>query len=172
MRPTPDTITTERAASASLGNSFRRLVSAVRRLRGRETHSRDGLSNAQYQLLFGLREHKLMSGGELACVAGLSAATTTQMLDALEAAGLVVRERSPEDRRKVLTSLTARGSELVEERHARFSRMWQEALEDFSDDELAAAGAVMQKVTELFEELAAEPEPEPEREPPPGPDGD
>jgi DNA-binding MarR family transcriptional regulator len=158
MSPSPGTAT-ERAASASLGVSFRQLMAAVRRLRGRETHSRDGLSNAQYQLLFGLRERKLMSGGELACVAGLSAATTTQMLDALEAAGLVVRERSPDDRRKVLTSLTPRGRKLVEERHARFSRMWQQALEDFSDEELATAGAVMEKVTELFDQLAAaEPE--------------
>jgi DNA-binding MarR family transcriptional regulator len=156
----PTATSTEREATASLGVSFRQLMAAVRRLRGRETHTRDGLSNAQYQLLFGLRERKLMSGGELACVAGLSAATTTQMLDALEAAGLVVRERSPDDRRKVLTSLTARGRTLVEERHARFSRMWQEALADFSDEQLATAGAVMEKVTELFDQLAAaEPEP-------------
>ena len=154
MSPTQETAI-EREPIASLGATFRQLMAAVRRLRGRETHSRDGLSNAQYQLLFGLRERKLMSGGELACVAGLSAATTTQMLDALEAAGLVVRERSPEDRRKVLTSLTERGRELVEQRHARFSRMWQEALEGFSDEELVAAGAVMEKVTELFDQLAA-----------------
>ena len=155
MSPTPETITTEREATASLQDSFKHLMTAVRRLRGRETHSREGLSNAQFQLLFGLREGKLMSGGELACVAGLSPATTTQMLEALEAVGLVVRERSLEDRRKVMTSLTERGRELVEQRHARFTRMWQEALTDFSDDELAAAGAVMGKVTELFDQLAA-----------------
>jgi DNA-binding MarR family transcriptional regulator len=155
MSPSPDTAQTERAAAASLSDSFRQLMAAVRRLRGRETHTRDGLSNAQYQLLFGLRERKLMSAGELACVAGLSAATTTQMLDALETAGLVVRERSPEDRRKVLTSLTEHGQTLVEERHARFSRMWREALADFSDDELATSAAVMDKVTELFDQLAA-----------------
>ena len=75
-------------------------MGAVRRLRGRETHSPDELSDAQFQLLFGLRAGKLLSGGELACVAGLSPATTTQMLDGLEAAGLVVRERSLQDRRE------------------------------------------------------------------------
>jgi DNA-binding MarR family transcriptional regulator len=155
MSPTPGTASAEREATATLADSFKGLMTAVRRLRGRETHSRDGISNAQFQLLFGLREGKLMSGGELACVAGLSPATTTQMLDGLEAAGLVVRERSLEDRRKVMTSLTERGRALVEERHARFTRLWQESLQDFSDDELAAAGAVMEKVTELFDQLAA-----------------
>jgi DNA-binding MarR family transcriptional regulator len=155
MSPTPKTANAEHEATATLAESFKGLMTAVRRLRGRETHSRDGISNAQFQLLFGLREGKLMSGGELACVAGLSPATTTQMLDGLEAAGLVVRERSLEDRRKVMTSLTERGRALVEERHARFTRLWQESLQDFSDDELAAAGAVMEKVTELFDHLAA-----------------
>jgi DNA-binding MarR family transcriptional regulator len=154
MSPTPDTIATERESTAALAVSFKQLMTAVRRLRGRETHSRDGLSNAQFQLLFGLRERKLMSSGELACVAGLSAATTTQMLETLEAAGLVVRERSLEDRRKVMTSLTERGHALVEERHARFAPMWQDALSGFSDEELASAGAVMGKLTELFDHLA------------------
>jgi DNA-binding MarR family transcriptional regulator len=148
------TAATEREATAALADTFKALMTAVRRLRGRETHSREGLSNAQYQLLFGLRERKLMSAGELAIDAGLSAATTTQMLEALEAAGLVVRERSLEDRRKVLTSLTERGQALVEERHARFSPMWQEALSGFSDEELATAEAVIGKLSELFDHLA------------------
>ena len=154
MSPTPDTVTTERESMAALADSFKQLMTAVRRLRGRETHSREGLSNAQFQLLFGLRDRKLMSSGELACLAGLSAATTTQMLETLEAAGLVVRERSVEDRRKVMTSLTERGHALVEERHARFAPMWQDALSGFSDDELASAEAVMGKLTELFDHLA------------------
>ena len=155
MSTSTDDTTTERGAASALADSFKTLMGAVRRLRGRETHSQEGLSNAQFQLLFGLREGKLLSGGELACVAGLSPATTTQMLDGLEAAGLVVRERSVQDRRKVMTSLTERGHALVEERHARFAPMWRQALAEFSDEELATAGAVMDKVGELFDQLAA-----------------
>ena len=127
MSTRPTDAPTERDAATALGDSFKTLMGAVRRLRGRETHSHDGLSNAQFQLLFGLRAGKLLSGGELACVAGLSPATTTQMLDGLEAAGLVVRERSLQDRRKVMTSLTERGHALVEQRHARFAPMWRSA---------------------------------------------
>ena len=155
MSTTASANLTDRDAATALADSFKGLMGAVRRLRGRETHSPDELSNAQFQLLFGLREGKLLSGGELACVAGLSPATTTQMLDGLEAAGLVTRERSLEDRRKVMTSLTERGHALVEERHARFAPMWRQALAEFSDEELATAGAVMDKVGELFDQLAA-----------------
>jgi len=149
-----DAVTAERAATATLAASFKTLMGAVRRLRGRETHSHAGLSNAQFQLLFGLRERKLLSGSELGCMAGLSPATTTQMLEGLEAAGLVVRERSAQDRRKVMTSLTERGHALVEERHARFAPMWQSALAQFADDELDTAAAVMDKLGELFDQLA------------------
>jgi DNA-binding MarR family transcriptional regulator len=159
MSPSTGTTAIDRRAASALANSFKALMGAVRRLRGRETHSHGGLSNAQFQLLFGLREGKLLSGGELACVAGLSPATTTQMLDGLQDAGLVVRERSLQDRRKVMTSLTERGHALVEERHARFAPMWQQALAGFSDDELTTAGAVMDKLGELFDQLAtAEPD--------------
>jgi MarR family transcriptional regulator, organic hydroperoxide resistance regulator len=159
MSTTTGATATDRDSATALGDSFKGLMGAVRRLRGRETHSPDELSNAQFQLLFGLRAGKLLSAGELAFVAGLSPATTTQMLDGLEAAGLVVRERSLEDRRKVMTSLTERGHALVEERHARFAPMWRQALAGFSDDELATAGAVMDKLGELFDELAtADPE--------------
>jgi DNA-binding MarR family transcriptional regulator len=154
MSTSTGTAAIDRRSATALADSFKALMGAVRRLRGRETHSHDGLSNAQFQLLFGLRDGKLLSGGELACVAGLSPATTTQMLDGLQDAGLVVRERSLQDRRKVMTSLTERGHALVEERHARFAPMWQEALADFSDGELATAGAVMDKLGELFGQLA------------------
>ena len=155
MSASTDTAATDRVAATTLGDSFKMLMGAVRRLRGRETHSHEGLSNAQFQLLFGLREGKLLCG-ELAFAAGLSPAATTQMLDGLEAAGLVVRERSQQDRRKVMTSLTDRGRALVEQRHARFAPMWQQALAGFSDDELATAGAVMDKLGELFDQLATD----------------
>ena len=56
---------------------------------------------------------------ELALTADLAPATVTQMLDSLEAAGLVERGRSQSDRRVVLISLTERGAGLVAARRAR-----------------------------------------------------
>ena len=96
-----------------LGRSFKGAMAAVRRLRGRETHRPGELSFAQYSLLFGLGEAGELSVRELALAADLAPATVTQMLDSLEAAGLVERVRSQRDRRVVLISLTERGAELV-----------------------------------------------------------
>ena len=141
-------------AAGQFGQSFKHASAAMRRLRGRETHRPGELSYAQYGLLFGLATGTAMSTRELAHAAELTPATVTQMLDGMEAAGLVTRARSPQDKRVVLTSLTTRGMAVVEERRARYEPRWRGALADFSDEELLTASAVLERIGMLFEELA------------------
>lgn len=145
--------TATREAALELGAAFKGVLGAVRRLRGRETRRPGNLSDAQYGLLFGLRDRDEVSSGELAAMAGLSPATTTQMLDGLAAAGLVRRVRSVTDRRVVLTSLTEHGHALLEERHARIAPRMHAALSQFSDQELRTAAAVMDSLRTMFDEL-------------------
>jgi DNA-binding MarR family transcriptional regulator len=137
-----------------LRESFRGVMTAIRRLRGRETHRGDDLSFAQYSLLFYLADGEL-SAGALATAAALSPASVTQMLDGLEAASLVARTRSQRDKRVVLVSLTEHGRSVVAERRAHFERVWRAALEEFDERELAAASAVLNRVQDLFEEMDA-----------------
>jgi MarR family transcriptional regulator, organic hydroperoxide resistance regulator len=140
-------------ASDELGRSFKALLAAARRLRGRETRHRGGLSNAQYGLLFGLCDHRELSSSELATAADLSPATATEMLEGLATAGLVTRARSERDRRVVLISLTARGRVLVEERRKQLEPRWRAALAEFSDDELRIAARVLVRLRDLFDQL-------------------
>lgn len=140
-------------AVTELGRSFKATMAALRRLRGRETRHPGELSDAQYGLLFGLREHSELSSSELAMAADLSPATATEMLDGLVDAGLVRRQRSARDRRVVLISLTDRGRSLVSERHARYDPLWRAALADFSDPELRAAAAVLDRMRRMFDEI-------------------
>jgi DNA-binding MarR family transcriptional regulator len=139
-----------------LARSFKRAMAAVRRLRGRESHRPGELSDAQYSLLFCLRSQAAMPTSELADLADLSPASTTEMLDGLEDAGLVVRERSERDRRVVLTSLTERGGELVEARRARYEPRWRAALDEFTEEELVVAATVLDRLRVLFDELVIE----------------
>jgi DNA-binding MarR family transcriptional regulator len=142
--------------SDQVARSFKRAMAAVRRLRGRETRRPGELTDAQYGLLFCLRDQPEMSVRDLAYAADLSPASVTEMLDGLTAAGLVQRERSDRDRRVVLTSLTDSGRGLVEERRARFEPRLRAALEPFSENELVAAAAVLERLRGLFEEIADE----------------
>lgn len=151
-----ETRPTEISAEAllELGGSFKRMTSAVRRLRGRETQNAGELSYAQYSLLFGLAEGGTMSARDLATSAELAPATVTQMLDNLAARSLVQRVRSSADKRVVLTSLTPRGRELVEERRAEFEVRWREALRGLSEDELRIATDVLDRLGQMFEAVA------------------
>jgi DNA-binding MarR family transcriptional regulator len=143
-------------ALQTFGRAFKAANAALRRMRGRETHHPGELSYAQYGLLFGLCDGVPRSLRELALVADVSPATAAEMLDSLAAARLVERIRSAEDKRVVLTSLTDRGRDLIEERRARYEPRWRAALEEFSEEELLTAAAVLDRVGAMFDELAGE----------------
>jgi MarR family transcriptional regulator, organic hydroperoxide resistance regulator len=145
--PTPP----ELDPQAHVGHAFKAAMTAVRRLRGRETQGLGRLSYAQYSLLFGLAEQNELPASQLAALADLAPGTVTQMLDHLEADGLVARTRSARDKRLVLVSLTDQGGELVRTRRTKFEGLWQEALAGFSDDELHTAAAVLERLSELFD---------------------
>lgn len=147
----------ERDPATEVGRAFKAAIAALRRMRGRETHQHDGeLGDAQYSLLFGLRECSELSSSELACAAQLSPASAAEMLDGLAAAGLVQRVRSARDRRVVLTSLTERGRELVEHRRARMEPRYRAAMSGFDDEQLLSAAAVLDSLRAMFDQLADE----------------
>jgi len=139
-----------------VARSFKGAMAALRRMRGRETRRPGELTDAQYGLLFCLREQAQMSVRELACAADLSPASVTEMLEGLEAAGLVERTRSDRDRRVVLTSLTDGGRALVESRRAQWDPRLRGALEPFREEQLLAAAAVLDRLRDMFEEVADE----------------
>ena len=143
-------------AAEEVARSFKRAMAAVRRLRGRETSRPGELTDAQYGLLFCLRDQTEMSVRDLACAADLSPASVTEMLEGLTTSGLVQRHRSERDRRVVLTSLTDSGRGLVEARRARFEPRFRAAMEAFSEDELVTAAAVLERLRDLFQEIADE----------------
>jgi DNA-binding MarR family transcriptional regulator len=146
----------QRDAAEQVSRSFKRAMAAVRRLRGRETSRPGELTDAQYSLLFCLRDESQMSVRDLAEAADLSPASVTEMLEGLATAGLVERRRSERDRRVVLTALTASGRGLVEERRARFEPRLRAALEPFSEDELVIAARVLERLRDLFQEISDE----------------
>lgn len=136
-----------------LGQAFRRAYRSLRRLRGRDTHLLGGkISHAQFELLAELRERGPLPAGELAHVAGLSAATVSQMLDHLAADGHVKRVRSETDRRIVLIELTALGRRRVEATKALWRERWEEALEGIDAEELRIASGVLRRIGAVFEE--------------------
>ena len=102
------------------------LYTAMRRNRGRLARSESDLTLSQLGLLDAVVTHGPLLVGQIAAHAGVSGPSATRMLKQLEHDGIVVRQRSAGDERKVVVDLTEHGRDRVE-RQRRALRAVQRA---------------------------------------------
>jgi MarR family transcriptional regulator, organic hydroperoxide resistance regulator len=137
-----------------LRSAVNQLLAADRRLRGRD-HNRPGeLTFAQLRTIVALGLGDEMTAGQLAKSAELTPATVTSILDQLEAANIVERRRSTEDRRVCNVALTKEGSQLRERKLSAWQELWTERLSGFSDREIDAATGIVQEITGILDTAA------------------
>jgi len=137
---------------ADLRSAFFELLGAERRLRGRDQRDHGhGLTTAQMRALMVLRDGE-RSSGQIAERSFCTPASTTAMLDHLEAAGVIARRRSPDDRRVCLVSLTEQGCELVERKWEQSQAMWREHLAGIPASDLGAAASVIRTIAQMLDE--------------------
>lgn len=142
-------------ALAAVREEYSALLSAERRLRGREQHRKadDGLTIAHVRALFALDQSEAATAGEIAEAARLSPASVTAMLDDLERDGIVTRVRCDTDRRRVLVALTDEGRKVLGKRRRLWLKRWESALADIPDRDLEATADVLRRLTGLLDEL-------------------
>jgi MarR family transcriptional regulator, organic hydroperoxide resistance regulator len=149
-----DETTERRPTIEGLRLAVGHMFGAERRLRSRE-HSRSGeLTHAQLRALATLGREQEMTAGQLARSADLNPATVTAMLDQLEAANVVQRHRSMEDRRVCNVSLTPQGRQLLERKLTYWYSAWEEQFAGFSDRDLETTARVISQITEIYEALS------------------
>jgi DNA-binding MarR family transcriptional regulator len=144
---------TPRGSIEELRRSLARMSGAERRLRSRD-HAHSGEpTHAQLRSIAALGREKEMTVGEIARSAELKPATVTAMIDQLEAADIVQRERSTQDRRVCNVSLTPAGWRLLEEKLSRWQALWEQELAELTDVELETAVRVIHQVTAIYDSV-------------------
>ncbi|MGW4527358.1 MarR family winged helix-turn-helix transcriptional regulator [Amycolatopsis sp. NPDC004378] len=123
---------------------------AMRKARSAGADRDGGLSLPQVTLLEPLATEPELPVGRLAAAADVSIPTATRMLQQLEAAGVVVRRRSPEDERKVLVTLTPEGSERLTRLTARRRERQAEAFGVFSPAERRQLVTLLHKLVPVI----------------------
>ncbi|MEU4219620.1 MarR family transcriptional regulator [Actinoplanes sp. NPDC026623] len=104
-----------------------------------------GPSDAQFMTL--LDVHGPLTPGRLAELTGLKTGTVTGVLDRLEGAGYVRRERDPHDRRKVIVSLNAAHiAAQVDPQYAGQARHMVDLLQRYDDAQLELIADFMSAV--------------------------
>jgi len=101
------------------------------------------------------------TAGHLAKITGLTTGTITGLLDRLEKARFVRRERDANDRRKVIVKLLPGGAQKIERIMGPLSQDMNKALQHFTEEELKAvlrffdvtAGAVGRHLERIHEDM-------------------
>ena len=81
--------------------------------------------------------------GELGAGLGLSSASTTALVDRLEAAGMARREPDPQDRRRVLVTLSDSARRFGERRLAPLGAALEQAVDASDEASLTAVTAFL-----------------------------
>lgn len=108
--------------------------------------SEHGVRVGQHFVLEQLWREDGLTPGELAKRIGVETPTVTRAVQRMEAADLAQREPDLEDARLVRVRLTERGRELEGVVPEIMKRVWDEALEGFSEEEKAQLRQMMERV--------------------------
>jgi len=137
-----------------LWQAWDQFFAALRRARGRAAHEQPhGLTQSQFRLLSAVADSADGRCGELAEQVGAAAPTITRMLTALEAAGLVERERASADRRGVCVRLTAEGWRLLRAKQDVVARKRQELYDSLTPAERLQAERLFRRLADQLDVL-------------------
>lgn len=138
-------------------NSIEEVLVALRRvIRATDLHSKylaktTGLTTPQILLLQTIRDKGEVTIGEIANGMSLSQATVTSILDRLEKRGMVYRERSTKDKRKVHAYLTDQATETLKEAPIPLQEHFTEQFGDLQEWEQTMIISSLQRVAQMMD---------------------
>jgi len=124
-------------------------------LLNRRVGARLGLSDVDFGALNVIEDHGPLSPSALAARCGLHPATTTGVVDRLESAGWVTRERDPVDRRGVLVRVDPRRRGDVGRLYAGMSKSMREILAGCDGDELLAIEHFLERTVDASRQASS-----------------
>jgi DNA-binding MarR family transcriptional regulator len=134
-----------------------RRAGSVMQLLGAASAERIGINVTDLNCLNILALGGRMTAGDLARQTGLTTASITGVLDRLEAAGFVRRERDPDDRRRVIVRLdTGRGMRDVAPVFAPVVAAWRAVAAQYTDDELRLLLAFQNQLEQIMRDRLIE----------------
>ena len=112
----------------------------------------DVFNGAQGRILYVLWQDNGVPISELSKQTGLATTTLTSMLDRMETAGLVYRDRGDKDRRKIRIYLTEKAKGLEEDYNSVSEEMSRIYYKGFSDQEIEQLESYLERILKNVEE--------------------
>ncbi len=132
------------------------LVALRRVIRATDLHSKylvktTGLTAPQILILQTIHDKGEQTIGSLANDVSLSQATVTSILDRLESKGLVLRERSKEDKRKVYARLTPDAYRVLENAPLPLQEQFAQQFEELQAWEQTMIISALQRIAQMMD---------------------
>src|SRR6478672_2459083 len=135
----------------TVANRLRPVLLKLNRHLRREIHSL-GVTGGQASLLFTLHRQPGIGVRELAALERMSAPGMSKYVGRLEAAGLIVREPSDEDRRRIGLRVSPEGERVLRSVKSRRTAWLAARLKELSEAELETVDAAIDPLQELIDE--------------------
>ncbi len=129
-----------RIAQVAVFENFSKIV-------GRLADRMGELTPGRFSLLMLLKHNPGINQTDLSRAVGLDKSTLTPALDQLERKGLIIRERTANDRRTYALSLSERGEALLADLTAKVERHEENIVAALSDAERAALLRLLKKIS-------------------------
>jgi DNA-binding MarR family transcriptional regulator len=120
-----------------------------------------GVSRSDYEALEALDEHGSLTPGELGALLSLTSGSVTALIDRLEKVGWASRNGHPEDRRKVVVTLTQKAWQIGQDELKPYLEAVDAAARQLSNDERAMVVGFLE---DLIDRVAHAPRPQDEGE--------
>lgn len=113
-----------------------------------------GITGGQAALLWAIRSHRGIGVRGLADLEGVSTPAMSAYVDRLEAAGLVARHRSEQDRRRVQLAVTESGLRVLRSARSRRTAWLADRLRRLEPEELDRIEAALPALNKLLEDAS------------------
>jgi DNA-binding MarR family transcriptional regulator len=135
----------------TVANRLRPVLLKLNRHLRREIHSL-GVTGGQASLLFTIQRQPGIGVRELAALERMSAPGMSKYVGRLEAEGLIVREPSDEDRRRIGLRVSPEGERVLRSVKSRRTAWLAARLRELSEAELETVDAAIESLQELIDE--------------------
>jgi DNA-binding MarR family transcriptional regulator len=135
----------------TVANRLRPVLLKLNRHLRREIHSL-GVTGGQASLLFTIQRQPGIGVRDLAALERMSAPGMSKYVGRLESAGLIVREPSDEDRRRIGLRVSPEGERVLRSVKSRRTAWLAARLKELSEAELETVDAAIESLQELIDE--------------------
>jgi DNA-binding MarR family transcriptional regulator len=177
-QPAMQSAVSERTVSDSVLIALRKIIQAIE-MNSKKLVKRVGLTGPQLIILQEIARCGEVTAGEIARAVSVSQATVTGILDRMESRGLLVRQRSDSDKRRIMVSITPAGRQILEDAPPLMQEAFVERFSSLQEWEQTMILSALQRLVSIMDARAIQaapflatspfdnPTPKPDEEMPP-----